>query len=346
MDKVSCRARRGIGRPTRRRDFIALLGGAAAPWPLMVRAQQPDKLRRIGVLMAPAASDPVAGTYLSRFAQALHEVGWTAGSTVQMDVRWASGELDRMRTHAKELVALQPDVILSNGTAVTAALQRETKTIPIVFVTVSDPVGSGFVAGLPRPGGNITGFINLEAGMGGKWLELLTEIAPGVKRVAAMFNPDTAPYVRSYYLPAFEAAARSFKVTPIVAPVHSDAEIETVIASLGREPGGGLVVMPDTFTVVHRAPIILLAARNNVPAVYWITMAAKDGGLLSYGPDLGDLFRRAAPYVDRILKGEKPAELPVQVPTKFEMALNVKTAKALGLAVPPSILLRADEVIE
>ncbi len=319
----------------RRRDFITLLGGAAVAWPLFARAQQPNRVRRIGVLMAYGETDAEAKVELSGFTQGLAELGWTDGRNVRIDVRWAAGKIERIQMFAKELVDLQPDAILAHGTPVTAALQRETRTIPIVFVTVSDPVGSGFVAGLPRPGGNITGFINLEAGMGGKWLELLTEIAPGVKRVAAMFNPDTAPYVRSYYLPAFEAAARSFKVTPIVAPVHSDAEIETVIASLGREPGGGLVVMPDTFTVVHRAPIILLAARNNVPAVYWITMAAKDGGLLSYGPDLGDLFRRAAPYVDRILKGEKPAELPVQVPTKFEMALNVKTAKALGLAVPP-----------
>jgi putative ABC transport system substrate-binding protein len=263
-----------------------------------------------------------------------------------MDIRWAGADVDRMRMFAKELVGLQPEVILANGTPVTAALQRETRAIPIVFAPVADPVGSGFVAGLPRPGGNLTGFINLEASMAGKWLELLTEIAPGVKRVAMMFNPDTAPGGGSYFRPAFEAAARSLKVEPIVASVDSDAEIETVMTSLGREPGGGLVVMADGFMLVHRAPIILLAAQNNVPAVYSLSVFARDGGLLSYGPDQTDIFRRSASYVDRILRGAKPADLPVQLPVKFEMALNAKTAKALGLAVPPSILLRADEVIE
>ena len=218
---------------------------------------------------------------------------------------------------AKELVDLQPDVILADATPATAALQRETRTIPIVFAVVSDPVGAGFVAGLPRPGGNITGFIIMEASMAGKWLELLTEIAPGIKRAAIMFNPDTAPGGGSYYLPSFEAAARSLKVEPIAAPVHSDAEIETVITSLGREPGGGLVVMPDTFMIVHRAPIILLAARNNVPAVYSNRRFVRDGGLLSYGPDSVDIFRRSASYVDRILRGAKPADLPVQLPIKF-----------------------------
>jgi putative tryptophan/tyrosine transport system substrate-binding protein len=263
-----------------------------------------------------------------------------------MDIRWAASSVDRARMFAKELADLQPDAILADSTPQTAALQRETRTIPIVFVNVSDPIGSGFVVGLPRPGGNITGFSNLEPSMGGKWLELLTEIAPTVKRAAIMFNPDTAPYARSYYLPSFEAAARSFNVAPIVAPVHNDAEIETVIASLGREPGGGLIAMPDVFVQVHRAPIILLAAQNNVPAVYPFSFFARDGGLISYGPDGVDIYRRSASYVDRILRGAKPADLPVQLPTRFVMALNVKTAKALGLAVPPSILLRADEVIE
>jgi putative tryptophan/tyrosine transport system substrate-binding protein len=329
----------------RRRDFITLLGGAAA-WPHAARAQQPDRIRRIGVLMGYDETDPQERTYLSGFTQALSELGWTEGRSVRMDVRWAAGNVDRMRMFAKELVDLQPDAILAHTTPVTAAFQRETRTIPIIFVLVSDPVGSGFVAGLPRPGGNTTGFIHLEGTIGGKWLELLTEIAPGVKRVAAMFNPDTAPYVRSYYLPSFEAAARSLKVEPIAAPVYSDAEIETVITSLGREPGGGLVVMPAGFLQVHRAPIILQAARNNVPAVYSISFYARDGGLLSYGSDEGDLFRRAAPYVDRILRGANPADLPVQAPIKYEMAINLKTAKALGLTVSPSILLRADEVIE
>jgi putative tryptophan/tyrosine transport system substrate-binding protein len=330
----------------RRREFIALLGGAAMAWPLAAHAQQPDRMRRIGVLVPLDENDPEAKTYLAGFTQGLAELGWTDGRNLRMEVRWAAADVDRMRMFAKELVGLQPDVILAHSTPATAALQRETRTIPIVFVSVGDPVGAGFVAGLPRPGGNITGFSNLEPSMAGKWLELLTEIAPGLKRAANMFNPDTAPGGGSYFLPSFEAAARSLKVAPIVAPVHGDAEIEMVMTSLSREPGGGLVVMPDGFTTVHRAPIISLAARNHVPTVYAQSVYARDGGLLSYGPDPVEMFRRSASYVDRILRGAKLAELPVQLPIRFEMALNVKTAKALGLAVPPSILLRADEVIE
>jgi putative tryptophan/tyrosine transport system substrate-binding protein len=328
----------------RRRDFIAALGGAAA-WPMVARAQQPDRIRRIGVLTGFDENDREGKALLSAFIQGLSELGWIEGRNLRMDIRWAAGNVDRMRMLAKELVDLQFEIVLSSGTAVTTALRQETQTIPIVFTLVGDPVGDGLVSGLPRPGGNITGFTSQEAEMGGKWLELLTQIAPGVKRVAIMFNPDTAPRGRAYYR-SFEAAARSLKVEPIAAPVHSDADIETVMVSLGREPGGGLVVLPETFTNVHRARIISLAARNNVPAVYAISVLARDGGLLSYGPDYKDIFRRAALYVDRILRGAKPAELPVQLPTKFEMVLNAKTAKALGLTVPPSILLRADEVIE
>ena len=330
----------------KRREFITLLGGTAAAWPLATRAQQPDRVRRIGVLMGQPASDPEAVALFSRFTQALHEVGYTAGSTVQMDVRWNSGEVDRIRMLAKELVASRPDVILSHGTAVTVALQKETQTIPIVFVIVSDPVGSGLVASLPSPGGNITGFINLEAQVGGKWLELLTEIAPRIKRAAMIFNPDTAAGRGAYYGPPFEAAALSLKVEPISSPVHNDAEIETVVTSLGRELGGGLVVMPDNFTINHRAPLILMAARNKVPAVYWYSAYAREGGLLSYGVDNADIFRRSASYVDRILRGAKPADLPVQVPTKYETVVNLKTAKELGLTVPPGLLVAADEVIE
>jgi putative tryptophan/tyrosine transport system substrate-binding protein len=330
----------------RRRDFIAGLGGAAA-WPLAARAQQGDRMRRIGVLMPFDENDLEAKAFLSAFTQELAGLGWTDGRNVRMDVRWTAGNIDRARIYAKELVDLRPETILANGTSVTAALQRETRTIPIVFAGISDPVGEGFVAGLPRPGGNITGFISLEASLAGKWLELLPEIAPRVKRAGFMFNPDTARNVSSYFLPSFEAAARSLKVEPISATVYSDADIQAVITSLGRAPGGGLVVMPDgSFNTVHRAQIILLAAQNNVPAVYYATYFARDGGLLSYGPDYRDIFRRAALYVDRILRGAKPADLPVQLPVKFEMALNAKTAKALGLAVPQSILLRADEVIE
>jgi putative tryptophan/tyrosine transport system substrate-binding protein len=330
----------------KRREFISLLGGAAAAWPFAAHGQQSDRLRRVGVLMAFDENDPEAKAYLSGFTQGLAELGWTDGRNLRMDVRWAAGNVDRMRMSAKELLDLQPNVILAHGTPATAAFQRETRTIPIVFASVSDPVGEGFVASLPRPGGNITGFISQEDTVASKWLELLTEIAPGVKRVAAIFNPDTAPSGGLYVLPAFEAAARSFKVAPIAAPIHSDAEIETVITSLGREPGGGLVVPPDTFVESHRAHIILLAARNNVPTVYPDSVWARDGGLLSYGPNRADIFRRSAAYVDRILRGASPAELPVQLPTKFVLAVNAKTAKALGLTVPPTLLARADEVIE
>jgi putative tryptophan/tyrosine transport system substrate-binding protein len=328
-----------------RRTFIAGLGGSAT-WPVLVRAQQPERMRRIGVLMVGDENDPARKGWLSGLIQGLGESGWTDGRNLRMDVRWAGDSVDRMRMVAKELADLHPDVILATGNPATAALQRETRTIPIVFVLVADPVGDGFVAGLPRPGGNLTGFVNVEAAMAAKYLELLTEIAPSVKRAAIMFDPDSGSYVKSYYLPLFEAAARSLKVESIAAPVHNDAEIKTVMDQLGREPRGGLVVPGDTFMAVHHALVISLAARNNIPAVSNDTYFVKDGGLLSYGPNIGDTFRRAAPYVDRILRGAKPADLPVQLPVKFEMAVNVKTAKALGLTVPPSILLRADEVIE
>jgi putative tryptophan/tyrosine transport system substrate-binding protein len=329
----------------RRREFIAGLGSAAA-LPVVAGAQQGERVRRIGVLMGFDDNDADAKGWLSVFKQELVQLGWIEGRNLRMDVRWAAGNVDRMRIFAKELVNLQPDVILSVSTAVTAALQRERRTIPIIFVLVADPVGSGFVASLPRPGGNITGFSDGEASMAGKLLELLTEIAPGVKRAALMFNPDTASGGGSYFFPSFKATAQALKLEPIAAPVHSDAEIETDITSLGGEPGGGLVLMPDSFTIVHRAPIISLASRNNIPAVYYLAHSAREGGLLSYGPDQVDIFRRSAPYVDLILRGAKPADLPVQLPIKFEMRVNLKTAKALGLTVPQSILLRADEVIE
>jgi putative ABC transport system substrate-binding protein len=325
----------------RRRQFIAGLAGAAA-WLVMARAQQGDRVRRIGLLHALDENDPVAKTFVSVFTQALAALGWTDGRNLRMDVRGAAGDNSRTRALARELVGLQPDIILTGGTPVTAAVQRETRTIPIVFAAVADPVASGIVARLDRPSGNITGLANYEASLGG-WLELLSEIAPGLKRAAIMFNPDTAPV--STFVPSFEAAARSLKVEAIIAPVHGDEEIETAIIALGREPVGGLVVGPDVFTDVHRTPIILAAARNNVPAVYGLSHYARNGGLLSYGHDPLDMMRRAATYVDRILRGAKPGDLPVQFPTK-EMVVNLKTAKALGLTVPQSILLRADEVIE
>jgi putative ABC transport system substrate-binding protein len=331
----------------RRREFIAGLAGAAA-LPLSARAQQGDRMQRIGVLMPVDESDPEIRAALSGFMHGLAELGWTEGRNVRMDFRFAAGSVDRMGRFAKELVDLQPDVILVNSTPATAALQRETHTIPIIFAGITNPEDSGFIATLSRPGGNITGFIFTEAAIAGKWLEVLTEIAPGVKRAATMFNPDAALGGGSYFRSSFEAAARALKVEPIAASVRSDAEIEAAINSLGREPGGGLVVMPDIFmnADAHRAQIILHAARNNVPAVYSSSNWAREGGLLSYGPDRVDIYRRSASYVDRILRGAKPSELPVQLPVKFQMVLNSKTVKALDLTVPQSILLRADEVIE
>jgi putative ABC transport system substrate-binding protein len=329
----------------RRREFIAGLGSTAA-WPLVARAQQGDRVRRIGYLDAGDENDPVVKTYLSAFTQALAVLGWADGRNVRIDLR-AGGDINRIRALAQELVGLQPDIILTGGSVATAAMQRETRTIPIVFANVGEPGARSFVAAINHPGGNITGFALLEPTLGGKWLELLAEIAPGLKRAAFMFNPDTAlASFASAFVTSLETAARSLKVEPIIAPVHSDVEIEQAIIALGREPIGGLVVIPDVFMVAHRVPIITAATRSNVPAVFWLSDVARDGGLLSYGPDPVDTYRRAATYVDRILRGEKPGDLPVQFPTKFEMVVNLKTAKALGLTVPQSILLRADEVIE
>jgi putative ABC transport system substrate-binding protein len=326
-----------------RREFIAGLGSAAA-WPVVARGQQPDRMRRIGVLMSADENDPLRKTFVSAFTQALADLGWTDGRNVRMELRWYGDDINRIRVLAQELVGLQPGIILTNGTAATTAVQQETGTIPIVFANVADPVATGLVARLDRPSRNITGFPSFEATLGGKLLELLSEIVPGLKRAAIMFNPDTASV--SAYMPSFETAARSLKIVPIIAAVHSDAEIETSIIALGREPGGGLVVMPDGFMTAHRAPLVMAAAGNNIPAVYAQPAIARDGGLLSYGVDTVDIFRRAASYVDRILRGAKPGDLPVQFPVKYEMVMNLKTAKALGLTVPQSILLTADEVIE
>jgi putative ABC transport system substrate-binding protein len=327
----------------RRRDFITLLGGAAA-WPLAARAQQGNRLRRIGALLSFDENDPAWKPRLSAFTEALAGSGWTDGRNVRIDLRLYGGDTNRIPALAQELVGLQPEIIVTNTTAATVAVEQETRTIPVVFAGVADPVASGIVPRLNQPGGNITGFALYEPTLPGKWLELLSEIAPGLKRAAIMFNPDTAP--ASIYIPSFETAARSLKVAPITAPVHSDVEIETALIALGREPGGGLVVMPDAWMVVHRASIISAAARDKIPAVYAISNFIREGGLLSYGPEPVDTYRRAASYVDRILRGANPAELPVQLPTKFEMVVNRKTATALGLVIPPSIMLRADEVIE
>jgi putative ABC transport system substrate-binding protein len=296
------------------------------------------------MLMAGGENNPVGKTNVSAFTQTFAGLGWTDGRNVRTDLRWGGGDINRIRALQQELVGLQPDIIVTGATPAIVALQRETRTIPIVFVGLVDPVAQGIVPRLNQPGGNITGFAGTEPSLAGKWLELLSQIAPGLKRAAIMFNPDMPP--ASVYMPSLETAARSLKVAPIMAPVHSDGEIETAINALGREPGGGFVVIPDLFMAVHRVPIISAAARNNVPAVSGLSDFVREGGLLSYGPDPVDLYRRAASYVDRILCGAKPGDLPVQFPTTFEMVLNLKTAKALGLTVPPSIMLRADEVIE
>jgi putative ABC transport system substrate-binding protein len=327
----------------RRRTFIAGLGSAAA-WPVVARAQRGDRVRRIGVLMNGDENDPVYKPRVSAFMQALADLGWTDGRNVRVDLRSYGGEINRIGALAQELVGLQPDIIVATGTPATVAVQRATPTIPIVIVATIDPVASGIVPRLDRPGGNVTGFALEEASLAGKSLELLWEIAPGLKRAAIMFNPDFN--LLSTFMPSFETAARSLNVVPITAPVRSGTEIDTAVIALGREPGGGLVVLTNVFMITHRAPIILAAAQNNVPAVYSLSIYARDGGLLSYGPDVVDIYRRAATYVDHILRGEKPGDLPVQFPTKFEMAVNLKAAKALGLTVPQSILLRADEVIE
>jgi putative ABC transport system substrate-binding protein len=289
-------------------------------------------------------NEPVAKARLSAFILALAGLGWTDGRNMRIDLRWHGDDPNRIRPLARELLGLQPGIILAGGTPATTVLQRETRTIPIVFAALGDPVASGIVPRLDRPSGNVTGFALFEPTLAGKWLDLLSEIAPGLKRAAIMFNPDLGP--ASVYMPLFETAARSLKLAPIIAPVHDEAGIETAILALGRERGGGLVVMPEIFMTAHRAAIISAAARNNVPAVYGTSDFARDGGLLSYGADPVDPWRRAATYVDRILRGEKPGDLPVQFPTKFEMVVNRKTAKALGLTVPLTLQAIADEVIE
>jgi ABC-type uncharacterized transport system substrate-binding protein len=330
----------------KRRDFIKLLGGAAATWPLTARGQQLEPMRRISVLMGYAESDPAAQSFVEAFVKGLQESGWTDGRNVSIEYRWARGDIDRIRNFAKELVEKKPDVILANTTPVAVALHRETRTIPIVFAIVSDPVGDGLVVSLSRPGANLTGFINIEASMGGKWLELLKESAPRIRRAAIMFNPDTAPARGSYFSPSFETAAQSLDVEPITAAVRSAADIEAVITALGRDSPGGLVVSADGFMVVQRAAIISLTSRNHVPAIFFRPDFARDGGLLAYGASSVAVFYRAASYVDRVLRGARPSELPVQVPTKFELVINLRTAKSLGLDVPQTLLARADEVIE
>jgi putative ABC transport system substrate-binding protein len=329
----------------RRREFLAVLGSAVA-WPLATRAQQPDRMRRISVLMGIAESDPAQQSFVSAFTQALRDLGWRDGDNIRINYRWGAGDANKIQSFARELVEQKPDLILGHTTPVVAALKQQTGTIPIVFTQVSDPVGSHFVDGLARPGGNITGFTNLEASVGAKLMELLREVAPHTRRVALMFNPATSPEGGSYFRKPVEAAAPLLKMAMAAAPVHNPADIDSTMAALGREPNTGLIVMPDIFILAHRDQIITLAARHRLPAAYAYRLFPASGGLMSYGTDLVDLFRRAAPYVDRILKGAKPSDLPVQAPTKYELVINLKTAKALDLDVPLSIQQRADEIIE
>ena len=328
-----------------RREFITLLGGATVAWPLAARAQQSETVRRIGVLMAFAQIDAGWQRTAAKFLEALEHLGWVRGRNLQIDFRWGGPDPHQIQRYATELVELKPDLIVCQATPSVGALQRTTRTIPIVFVNVSDPLGSGFIESLARPSGNITGFSNFEPAMGGKWVELIKEIAPPVTRIALMSNPDTSPQAR-FYFPSIESAALSLGLQPIVTPVRDDAEIDHAIAALAREPGGGLVLPSDIFTLANRELIIRLADQYRVPAVYPFPDFAKSGGLLSYGVDLAFQFPQAAAYVDRILKGEKPGELPVQGPTKFELIVNIKTAKALGLSVPNTLLVSADEVID
>jgi putative ABC transport system substrate-binding protein len=330
----------------RRRKFIALLGSSAVAWPLTSRAQQPDRMRRIGALMSAAENDPGYQSLLATFRDELKKLGWEEGRNIRIDYRWKAVDEESRQRLAKELVALQPDLMLGQSTPTTAALLQQTSTIPIVFFSVGDPVGEGFVAGLSRPGRNVTGFINMEASMSGKWIELLKEIAPSVRRVAVLFNPATAPRGGSYYFEPFKVAVQSLGFETVAATVHDKSELESVIAAQAREPNTGLVVMSDVFPLVYRTEITELVARYRLPTVYPYREFTQVGGLLSYGNDLRDNYRRAAGYTDRILRGEQPSELPVQVPVKFELVINLKAANALGIEIPTNLLTLADKVIE
>jgi len=328
----------------KRREFITLLGGAAA-WPLGARAQQGERMRLIGVLIPPAEKDPEAQAWVAAFREGLEKLGWTDGRNIRVETRWGVADADSMQRVTKELVALQSDVILTNNTPTVRLLLQQTRTIPIVFVNLVDPVSSGLVTSLARPGGNATGFTIMEGTMAGKWMELLKQIAPHVTRVGFLFNPATAPYAE-YFLGPYRTAAPSLGLEAMVAPVRDGSELESVVAAQAREPNGGLIVMPETYTTVHRVQITSLAARYRLPAVYPFRFFAEVGGLLSYGNEMLDNYPRAASYVDRILKGAKPDDLPVQLPIKFWMAINLKSAKALGLTLPDTLLARADSVIE
>ena len=328
----------------KRRAFIAMLGGAAAAWPLAVRAQQSKRMRRVGALLPYAANDPQAQTRNAAFLQGLQQLGWTVGTNVQIDYRWAAGNEDDTRKYAAELVALAPDVIFASGSAAVGPLHRATRTVPIVFAIVPDPVGAGFVDSLARPGGNITGFTPYEYGIGAKWLEVLKQVAPSVTRAAVLRDPAITAGIGLWG--AIQSVSPSFGVELRPVDVRDAGEIERAVSSFARSPNGGLILTGSALAIVHRDLIIALAARHRLPAVYYERYFAAAGGLISYGSDSAEQLRLAAGYVDRILRGEKPADLPVQGPTKYELVINLKTAKALGIEVPPMLLARADEVIE
>jgi len=329
----------------RRREFIALLGSATGVWPLPARAQQPAAVRRVGVLINLSENDLEAQRLLTAFREELARLGWVEGRNLRIDYRWANGDVTRIRTLAKELIQLSPDIIVGYATPSVVNLRQETDTIPIVFLSVTDPVGQGLVESLARPGGNITGFAVFEFSLGAKWLGALRQIAPNLKRVTTIFNPKTAPYY-PLYLRAIEKAASSLDVEAIAIEIHDESEIEGAIDTLAREPDNGLIAMPDSFNMAHRQTIIASAGQYRLPAIYYFPLFANDGGLISYGPDETDMFRRTAGYVDRILKGAKAGDLPVQQPTSFRLVINLKTAKALGITVPAALLAGADEVIE
>jgi putative ABC transport system substrate-binding protein len=329
-----------------RREFISLSAGLAVSWPFAARAQQDSMVRRVGVLMPFSVDDPEVKNELAAFAQQLRHLGWTDGGNLRIDYRWSGGDSQRLQAYAKELIALKPDVIFTRSTPATAALFRNTRSIPIVFAVVSDPVGEGFVASLARPGGNVTGFTNAEETLTGKWLGLLKQIAPALGRLGFIFDPKVAPRGGAYYTGLIKSAAGSSGVIPVAMPVQDTDDIERSIDDFARLPDGGLVVLPDATTNLHRAQIIALAARDRLPAIYAFHNLAREGGLMSYGVDVPGLFLNAAGYVDRILKGAKPSDLPVQLPEKFELVINLKTAKALGITVPQDLIVAADDLIE
>jgi len=329
----------------RRREFMTLLGGAAAAWPVVGRAQRGERERHIAVLMTNVEDDPEGQARAAALRQGLQALGWTEGMNLRIDWRWSGGDIGRTRNYAAEVAALAPDLVVANGSANLSALKEAIRSIPIIFVLVNDPVGQGFISSLGHPGGAITGFTFVEYSMFGKSLELLRQVAPAVTRVTFMFNPDTVPYYDRFLL-SFETEARKYSVEVTPGRVRNEAEIVGAVAALAAAPGGGLMVPPDAYTLVHRELIVQSTAQHRIPAIYSYRQLIKEGGLMSYGPETSDIFRRSASYVDRILKGANPAELPAQAPVKFEFAINLKTATTLGLTVPPTVIALADEVIE